>query len=104
MDTIEIELKLFFADELVVLVVSGFQHVDCVTFSTLSFFLMNHAMREREKETQVAFVEGFSFFSWLRDQLWKSFAAIMNPENKPTKVNWTLSWPSSLEMCGKTVL
>jgi len=93
---------------LVVLVVSGVQHVDCVTFSTLGFFLMNHEMRERERErereTQVAFVEGFSFFSWLRGQLWKNFAAIVNPENKPTKVNWTLSWPSPLEICGKTVL
>jgi hypothetical protein len=28
-------------------------------------------------------------------------AAIVNPENKPTKVNWTLSWPSALEICGK---
>jgi len=34
----------------------------------------------------------------------EKFAAIVNPENKPTKVNWTLSWPSALEMCGKTVL
>ena len=31
-------------------------------------------------------------------------AAIVNPENKPTKVNWTLSWPSALEICGKVVL
>jgi hypothetical protein len=28
----------------------------------------------------------------------------VNSENKPTKVNWTLSWPSALEICGKTVL
>ena len=27
----------------------------------------------------------------------------VNPENKPTKVNWTLWWPS-LDKCGKTVL
>ena len=33
----------------------------------------------------------------------ENFAAIVNPE-KPTKVNWTLSWPSALEICGKTVL
>jgi len=32
----------------------------------------------------------------------EKFAAIVNPENKPTKVNWTLSWPSALEICGKT--
>ena len=34
----------------------------------------------------------------------ENFAAIVNPENKPTKVNWTLSWPSALEIRGKTVL
>ena len=34
----------------------------------------------------------------------KKFAAIVNPEIKPTKVNWTLSWPSAFEICGKTVL
>jgi len=25
----------------------------------------------------------------------------VNPENKPTKVNWALPWPSALEICGK---
>ena len=34
----------------------------------------------------------------------EKFVAIMNPENKTTKVNWVLSWPSALEICGKTVL
>ena len=34
----------------------------------------------------------------------EKFAAIVNPENKPTKANWTLSWPSALEICGKIVL
>ena len=34
----------------------------------------------------------------------EKFAAIVNPEHKPTKVNWTLSWPSALEICGETVL
>ena len=34
----------------------------------------------------------------------EKFAAIVNLENKPTKVNWALSWPSALEICGKTVL
>jgi hypothetical protein len=33
----------------------------------------------------------------------KKFAVIVNPEIKPTKVNWTLSWPSALEMCEETV-
>ena len=31
----------------------------------------------------------------------ENVAAIVNPESKPTKVNWALSWPSALEMCGK---
>ena len=57
---------------------------------------------EKEKE-QVAFVKGFSFFSWLQDQLRKKFAANVNTENKPTKVNRTLSWPSASEICGKVV-
>ena len=34
----------------------------------------------------------------------EKFAALVNPENEPTKVNWTLSWPSAVEICGKTVL
>ena len=34
----------------------------------------------------------------------EKFAAVVNPENKPTKVNWALSWPSALKICGKTVL
>ena len=42
----------------------------------------------------IAFVKGFSFFSWLQDQLWKSLLQLWTLENKPTKVNRTLSWPS----------
>ena len=34
----------------------------------------------------------------------EKLAAIVNPANKPTKANWTLSWPSALEICGRTVL
>ena len=34
----------------------------------------------------------------------EKFAAIPNLGNKPTKVNWTLSWSSALETCGKAVL
>jgi hypothetical protein len=30
-------------------------------------------------------------------------AAIVNPENK-IKVNWTVSWPSALEISGEPVL
>ena len=33
----------------------------------------------------------------------EKLAAIVNPANKPTRVNWALSWPSALEMCGKTI-
>jgi hypothetical protein len=29
-------------------------------------------------------------------------AAIVSPENIPTTVNWTRSWPSALKICGKT--
>ena len=32
----------------------------------------------------------------------EKFAAIVNPENEPTKVNWTSHVP--LEICWKTVL
>ena len=28
---------------------------------------------------------------------------MVNPGNKPAKVNWALSWPSALEICGKAV-
>jgi hypothetical protein len=31
----------------------------------------------------------------------ENVAAIVNPENKPTKVNWIISWPSVFEMSGK---
>jgi hypothetical protein len=31
----------------------------------------------------------------------EKFAAIVNPDGKPMKVNWTRSWPSALEICGK---
>jgi hypothetical protein len=34
----------------------------------------------------------------------EKFAAIVNPANKTTKVNWALSWPGALEMCGKVVV
>jgi hypothetical protein len=55
----------------------------------------------------IALGRGLPFFSWLQDQLWKNLLQlleIMNPEKKHTKVNWTLSWPSALEICGKTIL
>ena len=94
----------------VVLVVSGVQHVDCVTFSTLSFFSMNNAIRERERkkkkekrkrEKNSCFCKRCCFLLLVPGSVLEKFAAIVNPENKPTKVNWTLSWPSALEICGK---
>jgi hypothetical protein len=33
----------------------------------------------------------------------ENVAAIVNPENKPTKVNWIISWPSAFEISRKTV-
>jgi hypothetical protein len=60
--------------------------------------------RERKREREIerkkhVFVKGVAFL-WLQDQLW----TIVNPENKPIKVNWTVSWPSALEFSGKPVL
>ena len=37
---------------LTVPVVRGVQHVDCVTFSTLSFFLVKYVIRERERKRE----------------------------------------------------
>ena len=34
----------------------------------------------------------------------EKFAANVSPGNNPTKVNWTLSWPSAFEICGTAVL
>ena len=141
---------------LVVLLVSGVQHVDCVTFSIISFVLRKSSKRkrkkkskgtrerERERETKRkkkrkrkikrnrerererereekkekekekrkrkrrerkgCFCKRFFFLLLAPGSALKKFAAIVNPEIKPTKVNWTLSWPSALEMCEKTVL
>ena len=97
----------------VVLVVSGVQHVDCVTFSTLNSFLMKHAVREgerererererdRERERKGCFCKRLFFLPLAPGSALEKFAAIVSPENKPTKVNWTLSWPSASEICGK---
>ena len=43
-----------------------------------------------------------SCFSWLRDQL--SSGNVCCNCDKPAKVHWALSWPSAVEICGKTVL
>ena len=144
---------------LTVPVVSGVQHVDCVTFSTLSFFLVKYVIREekekekrkekkrkreeeREREEEEEEEEEEQrerrgrgrgrargrgrgrgrargrgrgrgrkgclckrrvFLLLAPGSALEMFAAIVNPEKRPTKVNWTLSWPSALEICGKVV-
>ena len=125
-----------------VLIVSGVQHVDCVTFSTLSFFLSETCSqrkkvkekrkgtrerergrgrarvrererirererkreRERERERKGCFCRRRFFLFLAPGSAREKFAALVNPEDKPTKVNWTLSWPIALEICRKTVL
>ena len=50
--------------------------------------------------------EKFSFFFWhLTPRSPQDFfAASLNLGHKPTKVNWTLSWPSGLQICSGVVL
>ena len=50
------------------------------------------------------FCKRFFFLLLAPGSALEKFAAIVKPENKPTRVNWTLSRPSALEICGKTVL
>ena len=63
--------------------------------------------REREKEKeQVTDKEKclYSFLLLAPGSAQEQFAEIPNLSNKPTKVNWTLSWPSALEICGNALL
>ena len=60
--------------------------------------------RERERERTGCFCKRPFFILLAPGSALEKFAAIVKPENKPTKVNWTLSWPSALQICGKTVL
>ena len=68
--------------------------------------------RERKKEEEEGEQEDkeqnickmFFFLLSAPGSALEKFAAIVNPESKPTKVKWTLSWPSALEICGKIVL
>ena len=46
----------------------------------------------------------YSFLLLAPGSAQEQFAEIPNLSNKPTKVNWTLSWPSALEICGTAVL
>ena len=59
--------------------------------------------KERERERTGCFCKRFFFLLLAPGSALEKFAAIVNPENEP-KVNWTLSWPSALEICGETVL
>jgi len=59
--------------------------------------------RERERERTGCFCKRLFFLLLAPGSALEKFAAIVNPENKPTKVNWTLSWPSALEICVKSV-
>ena len=63
--------------------------------------------RERKKEKeQVKDKEKrlYSFLLLAPGSAQEQFAEIPNLSNKPTKVNWTLSWPSALGICGTAVL
>ena len=59
---------------------------------------------EEDKEKEKDMCEMLFFLLLAPGSALEKFAAIVNPEDKPTKVNWTFSWPSALEICGKTVL
>ena len=58
--------------------------------------------RERERERTGCFCKRLFFLFLAPGSALDKFAAIVSPENKPTKVNWTLSWPSASEICGKS--
>ena len=59
---------------------------------------------EEEENKEKKHVKGVSFFTLGFRISSEKNAALVNPGNKPSKVNWALSWSSALEMCGKTVL
>ena len=61
-------------------------------------------MQEEEEDKETKMCKMYFFLLLAPKSALEKFAAIVNPENKATKVNWTLSWPSALEICGKTVL
>ena len=60
--------------------------------------------RDKNKERKGCFWQRPAFLLLVPGSALEKFAAIVSPENKPIKVNWTLSWPSALQFCGKTVL
>ena len=60
--------------------------------------------RIRERKNTGCFCKRRFFLLLAPGSALEKFAAIVNPGNEPTKVNWALSWPSVLEICGKAVL
>ena len=52
-----------------------------------------------ERQNILVQTQNSTAFYQVRRALRTLFSAIVNPENKPTKVNWTLSWLSALEIC-----
>ena len=124
MATIDIQLKLKNADELAIFVVLV---VPCSKWGSacrlrylfhLKLFFKS-VIREKEKEKGKerererergfcelgnCFCERLFFLLLAPESALKKIAASANPENKITKVNWTLSWPSALEICGESVL
>ena len=47
----------------------------------------------------IAFAKSLFFLLLAPGSALEKFSAFANPANKPTKVNWTLSWPSAFEIC-----
>jgi hypothetical protein len=60
--------------------------------------------KEEEDDKEKKICKRFLFLLLAPESALEKFAAIVKPENKPTKVNWALSWPSALDICGRTVL
>ena len=62
--------------------------------------------REKRKRNikKGCFCKRFFFLLLPPGSALEKIAGSVNPGNKPTKVNWALSWPSALEMCGKAIL
>ena len=50
-----------------------------------------------ERQNILVQTQNSTAFYQVRRALRTLFSAIVNPENKPTKVNSTLSWPSALD-------
>ena len=60
--------------------------------------------KEEEDDKEKEICKKILFLLLAPESALEKFAAIVKPENKPTKVNWALSWPSALDICGRTVL